>query len=721
MTEKADRPLVRYRGVVGDSARWDGFSFRPDDIVISTPPKCGTTWTQMICALLIFQTPDLERPLSMISPWLDMQTRSRDDVMADLAAQTHRRFIKTHTPLDGLPYDKRVTYICVGRDPRDVALSMDSHWENMDMDAFVAVRAAAVGDDDDVTELLAARPERAPTPRERFWVWVDNDTAPADASSSLLRTLYHFETFWNVRDAGNIVMLHYSELKANLEGEMRALAVCLAIEVPEEQWPGLVAAASFDAMRRNVDKTVPNIDKQFWRDPNKFFNRGTSGQWRELLDASDLTRYDKRVASLVGPDLAACGPTPERGRAEKSFARVSPRCDTAPSRDRPARRTHAGVLMRLHLDTDFAGDTDDACALAMLLGWDDVEVVGITTVADPDGRRAGYVSHFLDLVGRAEISVAAGAGVSLTTGQPMGELPDDATYWPEPVAARPSRPGDAIALLAAAIDRGATIVAIGPYTNLALLEEQQPGILQRVRVVTMGGWMQPPADGLPPWGPDMDWNVQCDTWAARTVVAATADLTLVTLPATLAADLRAVDLGRLERSGSLGRLLARQAQAHAAEHQLTTLGCTYRGLPDDLLNFQYDPVACAVALGWPGAVVEEVRVRPVLERDVLRFQRDPEGTPVRAVVAVDGSGFAETWLAAVERAQRPRDVTIRAERPADRDAIGEVVAAAFRSGVEARLVELLRAVRGLPAGTVARRRARRTRRGPCDDQLRPTG
>ena len=67
--------------------------------------------------------------------------------------------------------------------------------------------------------------------------------------------------------------------------------------------------------------------------------------------------------------------------------------------------------MLLHLDTDFAGDTDDACALAMVLGWPDTEVVGITTTADPEGRRAGYLAHFLELAGRADIPVAAGAAV----------------------------------------------------------------------------------------------------------------------------------------------------------------------------------------------------------------------------------------------------------------------------------------------------------------------
>ena len=58
------RPLVRYLSLIADNARWDGFSFREGDIIISTPPKCGTTWTQMICAMLIFQTPDLPQPLA---------------------------------------------------------------------------------------------------------------------------------------------------------------------------------------------------------------------------------------------------------------------------------------------------------------------------------------------------------------------------------------------------------------------------------------------------------------------------------------------------------------------------------------------------------------------------------------------------------------------------------------------------------------------------------
>src|SRR5215208_7222068 len=137
-------PRTRYRTIIADSGRWDGFAFRPGDVVISTPPKCGTTWTQMLCALLIFDGPDFPAPLADLSPWLDMCTRPLAEVTAALAVQNHRRFIKTHTPLDGIPLRADVTYLVVGRDPRDVAISLEHHHANVDKERFLELRAAAV-------------------------------------------------------------------------------------------------------------------------------------------------------------------------------------------------------------------------------------------------------------------------------------------------------------------------------------------------------------------------------------------------------------------------------------------------------------------------------------------------------------------------------------------------------------------------------------------------
>ena len=294
--------MRRYQATVYDSDRWDGFELRPGDIIISTPPKCGTTWTQMICALLILQEPELPLPLDTLSPWLDMVTRSRTEVFADLEAQAHRRFIKTHTPLDGLPRDPSVTYLCVGRDPRDVALSMDHHIDNMDFGAFLDARAQAAAIDGIE---LGPLPPRAPRPddeRERFWQWVDDDTPSTQVGSSLRRTMEHLQAFWSVADELDVVHLHYDDLQADLEGQMRQLADRLGIGVDEHRWPRLVQAATFESMRTRADTSVP-AGGGHWIDPAAFFRRGTSGQWRDLLDDADLARYAARVRLLASDDL----------------------------------------------------------------------------------------------------------------------------------------------------------------------------------------------------------------------------------------------------------------------------------------------------------------------------------------------------------------------------------------------------------------------------------
>jgi aryl sulfotransferase len=297
--------LVSYRSLIADNARWEGFAFREGDIVISTPAKCGTTWTQAICALLVFQTPDFPDHLDQISPWLDQSLRKLEDVACDLEAQTHRRFIKSHTPLDGLPLEEGVTYITVGRDPRDVAMSWDNHMSNLDIEETLRQREAAVGNDDLADFFPNGPPPPPPTDEaERFWQWVLDEDNPVSTVAGLHAMLHHLDTFWQQRERPNIVLLHYDDLKHDLEGQMRALAERLGIEVPEERWPELAGAATFEHMRGRAKEVAPNAPMALWRDTTRFFNRGTSVQWRHLLDAEGLGRYAERVASLVDQDLS---------------------------------------------------------------------------------------------------------------------------------------------------------------------------------------------------------------------------------------------------------------------------------------------------------------------------------------------------------------------------------------------------------------------------------
>ena len=121
---------------------------------------------------------------------------------------------------------------------------------------------------------------------------------------SLAATLQHLSTYWAVHDRPNVVFFHYDDLKADLEGEMRRLAAQLDISVPEDLWPELVDAATFERMRAGADRIAPDTTHAIWQDNQQFFHRGESGQWRALLDDEGLRRYNARVAELADPDLA---------------------------------------------------------------------------------------------------------------------------------------------------------------------------------------------------------------------------------------------------------------------------------------------------------------------------------------------------------------------------------------------------------------------------------
>ncbi|PWL34902.1 MAG: hypothetical protein DCO97_11695, partial [Marivita sp. XM-24bin2] len=125
-----------YLGPLTDSRRWDMVTIRSDDVIVVTPPKSGTTWMQTIVALLLSGDPDIEPELSVKMPWVDIRIREMAEVAARLEAMPHRRSMKSHTPLDGLPLHDKAQYICVFRHPLDAHFSFRSHVRNIPMSWF---------------------------------------------------------------------------------------------------------------------------------------------------------------------------------------------------------------------------------------------------------------------------------------------------------------------------------------------------------------------------------------------------------------------------------------------------------------------------------------------------------------------------------------------------------------------------------------------------------
>jgi len=297
MTNK--RPEIRhvYAHPFMDSGRWEGFEHRAGDVFICTSYKAGTTWMQMICALLILQQPKLPQSLSSISPWLEMRINPLDEVLATFAAQTHRRFIKTHTPLDGIPYWDDATYLYCGRDPRDVFMSLVNHLANSDVEHLMKLTAERGVE-------FEEPPPMPEDPNELFRMWLtvpmfdwEQDGFPYWSHFS------HGSTYWEFRELPNIHLLHYADLKADLGGQMRRIAELLQIDVPEALWEDLIEAATFESMKRNADQLAPEVDNGAWHSNAQFFHKGTSGQWADVLSKESLDLYDKVKVARMGPEL----------------------------------------------------------------------------------------------------------------------------------------------------------------------------------------------------------------------------------------------------------------------------------------------------------------------------------------------------------------------------------------------------------------------------------
>jgi aryl sulfotransferase len=290
--------LRRYHGFMADSARWRRFQLRPDDVVISTPGKSGTTWMQTIVGMLILGRIDLGAPISEISPWLDMLIHPEDSLFATLEQQTHRRFIKTHTPMDGLPYHESVTYVVVARHPMDVALSRLDHRTNMRQEHAAGLRMAASGA---VSEDVPVMGELPKDIGDYLRWFVDNDEpATGTGPNGLADFCDQLGTYWPLRGQPNVHLFHYTDLWNDLDGQMRQVAEVLGVRVDEQVWSQMVDAATLTSMRSRAATTAPEAHLDLWSSPDHFFRAGGTRDWQSRLTADDIDHFHQRLDDLAG-------------------------------------------------------------------------------------------------------------------------------------------------------------------------------------------------------------------------------------------------------------------------------------------------------------------------------------------------------------------------------------------------------------------------------------
>jgi aryl sulfotransferase len=274
-----------------DSTYWNDFKFRDDDIIIASYAKAGTTWMQQIIAQFIFNGDTEGLAVGEISPWVDFRLPP-PEYRLDLEAQEHRRFVKTHLPVDALVFSPKAKYIYIGRDGRDVVWSFHNmHYYSNDL-FYEAINALP-----DMGPILM-KPNPTSDLRAYFHEWLEKDGYPTFPFWANVRT------WWGIRDLPNVYFTHYQNLKDDMEGQMRQIAAYLDIPIDESRWDDMVLHCTFDYMKKNATASTPMGGAIFDGGAEVFINKGTNGRWRDTLTKDDIELYEARAIEELGAECA---------------------------------------------------------------------------------------------------------------------------------------------------------------------------------------------------------------------------------------------------------------------------------------------------------------------------------------------------------------------------------------------------------------------------------
>jgi aryl sulfotransferase len=256
---------------------------------------------QIVSQLLFDGAEGLE--VAEMSPWLDLRVPPKGIKLPAVAAQTHRRFVKTHLPVDALVFSPKAKYLYIGRDGRDVVWSMYNHHANANEKWY-----AALNDTPGLVGPPIAKPPS--TVREYYHGWLDRDGHPWWPFWENVRS------WWAIRDLPNVKFVHFAQLKADLPGQMREIASFLDIPIDASHWEAMLEHCSFDYMKAHATKSVP-LGGLFWDGgAQTFVNKGTNGRWREVLTPEESHKYEQLARQQLGEPCARWLETGELGRAD---------------------------------------------------------------------------------------------------------------------------------------------------------------------------------------------------------------------------------------------------------------------------------------------------------------------------------------------------------------------------------------------------------------------
>lgn len=268
-----------YRGTKATPERWMDWRPHKGDVIVCTPAKCGTTWTQSILTMLLYGTVDLPDRVSVLAPWVDSSFDDADYVADVPLSPSGRRVVKTHAPSDGFPVWDGVHVVAVYRHPFDVFISMRKHLLNM--------------------KELDGGPLAGPV-SEALELYLNKPFDAQDADNDRLATLTtHYLNTVNRPHQRGLVLMHYADMVADHRGAVAQLANALEIDADDALIDAITDATAIKAMRADPAKFAPEGGKGFWHNDAEFFSKGGTHQWEDVFKPSDISKFEAKLASLL--------------------------------------------------------------------------------------------------------------------------------------------------------------------------------------------------------------------------------------------------------------------------------------------------------------------------------------------------------------------------------------------------------------------------------------
>lgn len=273
----SSRKKIVVKDFMRDSTIWDHVKPSPTDIIIGSCYKSGTTLLQQIINLLVNGHDNFES-IHHISPWVELRFRPSETETGLIESLLNPRILKTHLEFEALPYNQEWKYIYIVRDGRDVGVSLYNHCQAHLSGAYHQSVCFNNGSNN----------------FSNFWdLWLETGK-PRWAFWE------NINSWWQVRDLPNIMLIHYENLINRKSDEITKIAKFLNQEIDSSKLEMICQFSAFQYMKENWQKfEPPGVFK-----PQRFINKGTNRRWINLLTSQQLQRYETIISQKLEPECA---------------------------------------------------------------------------------------------------------------------------------------------------------------------------------------------------------------------------------------------------------------------------------------------------------------------------------------------------------------------------------------------------------------------------------